>query len=204
MFVHISEFPNELRQGFILSQKVPLFVHTNIVVKNDRPLPIHTNIAMKNERSNFGGIHYESINSPFMLWKFYLDILSRVVFNVSHEFIFPLLMSGIDSNCWDFTVRTSKSCSHLKKSKIKAIFFRELVEFCENLSEFCCDNVDLCFIIDVFKKYEKGVDFFSTFLEIERKWIIFADTSGCPCHKDLTLALFTLRRNFCPDEKVHK
>ena len=88
-----------LDKDFILTQKVPLFVHTNIVVKNDRPLPIHTNIAMKNERSNFGGIHYESINSPFMLWKFYLDILSRVVFNVSPEFIFPLLMSGIDSNC---------------------------------------------------------------------------------------------------------
>ena len=71
LFVHINEFLNQLKQGFILTQKVPLFVHTNIV--------------MKNGRSNFGGLYYESISSPFMLWKFYLDIISRTVFNVNHQ-----------------------------------------------------------------------------------------------------------------------
>ena len=53
LFVHINEFPNQLKQGIILTQKVSLFVHTNTVVKNDRP--------------NFGLLYYESINSLFML-----------------------------------------------------------------------------------------------------------------------------------------
>ena len=82
LFVHISDFPYQFKQGFTLTHKVPLFVHTNIVMKNDRLY--------------FGGKYYENIDSPIILWKLYLDILSRVVFNVSHRFIFPLLMSGID------------------------------------------------------------------------------------------------------------
>ena len=138
LFVHTSESPNQLKQvhisEFPLTQKVPLFVHTNVVTKNNK--------------SNFGEIYYESIGSSFMLWKFYLDILCRIVFNVSHELIFPLLMSGNDLNCRDFTVCTSKHYSNLKKSKVKVIFFRELVEFCKNLSVFCCDNVDSYFIIE--------------------------------------------------------
>ena len=176
LFVHINGFPNQLKQGIIMTQKVPLFVWTK-----------HTNIVMSNDRLNFGSLWYESIDSPFMLWKSYLDILCWIVLNVSHRFIFPLLMSGIDMSCRDFTVCTSTNCSSLKKSKIKAMFLRELVDFCKILSEFCCNNVDPYFIIDVFKRYKRGEDYFSTYLGINRKWIIFADTSGCPCHKDLIL-----------------
>ena len=155
LFVHTNEFPNQLKQGIVMTQKVPLFVNTNIVVKNDR--------------LNFGGLYYESINSPFMLWKFYLDILCWIVFNVSHRFIFPLLMSGVDLNCRDFVICTSTNYSSLKKSKVKAIFFRELVLFCKKLSEFCCDNVDSYFIIDVFKRCKRGEDYFSAYLDIDRK-----------------------------------
>ena len=116
LFVHRNDFPNQLRQGFISTQKVPLFVHTYIDLKNDRPLFAHTNNAMKNGRSNFEGICYESKNSSFMLWKFYLDILCRIVFNVSHRFIFPLLMSSIDMNsCTNFTVCISKNCLRMTK-----------------------------------------------------------------------------------------
>ena len=137
-----------------MTQKVAIFVHTNIVMKNDEP--------------SFGGLYYESKNSLIMLWKFYLDILCRIVFNVSNRFIFPLLMSGIDLDCTDFTVCTFTNCSSLKKRKVKAIFFRELVLFCKTLSKFCCNNVDSCFIIDVFKRYKRGEDYFSAYLDIER------------------------------------
>ena len=137
LFVHINEFPDQLKQGISLVQKVPLFVHANVV--------------MKNGRLNFGKIYYENISSPYLLWKFYLDVLCQIVFNVSDEFIFPLRMSGIDVNCRDFTACTTKNCSGLEKIKVKAIFFRELVDFCIKLSQFCCKNVNSHFIIDVFK-----------------------------------------------------
>ena len=66
-------------------------------------------------------------------------------------------MSGIDVNRRDFTACTSANCSDLKKSKVKAIFFRD-----------CCNNVDTYFIIDVFKRYKRGEDYFSAYLDIGR------------------------------------
>ena len=101
LFVHIGDFPCQFKQGFTLTHKVTLFVHTNVVIKNDRLC--------------FGGLYYESIDSPIVLWKLYLDILSWIVFNVSYKFIFPLLMSGIDMNsCTNFTICTYKNCLGLK------------------------------------------------------------------------------------------
>ena len=111
LFVHINEFSNQLKQGIIMTQKVPLFVDTK-----------HANIFMSNDRLNFGSLWCESIDSSFVLWKFYLDILCRIVFNVSHKLIFPLLITGIDVNCRDFTVCTSTNCSSLKKVRLRQYF----------------------------------------------------------------------------------
>ena len=36
LLVHIDEFPDQLKQGITLVQKIPLFVHTNVVIKNSR------------------------------------------------------------------------------------------------------------------------------------------------------------------------
>ena len=156
LFVPICDFPCQFKQGFTLTYKIPLYVHINIVIKNDR---LYFRILLS-----------ESINSSLMLKKLYLDILSWIVFNVSHKFILPLLMSGsTDVNfCTNYTGCTYKNCLRLRKNKIEEIFFRELVESHKKLSEFCCDNVDPCFVIDVFKRYRKGVDFFSEYLDIER------------------------------------
>ena len=56
----------------------------------------------------------------------------------------------------------------MKISKVRAIFFRELVAFCKKLCEVSCDNFDPNFIIDVFKKYKKGENYFSEYLGLER------------------------------------
>ena len=53
LFVHMNDFPRQLRQGFSLTGKIPLFVHTNIV--------------MESGSRNCGGICYESISSQFLL-----------------------------------------------------------------------------------------------------------------------------------------
>ena len=36
LFVHMDEFPEQLKKGFSLTQEVPLSVHTNVVMKNHR------------------------------------------------------------------------------------------------------------------------------------------------------------------------
>ena len=76
-------FPVQLRFGIVLAKNVNLFVYTNITPKNK---------VFKID-SNFGTLYYESINSSFLLWKFYLDILCRIVFNVSQKFVLPLILT---------------------------------------------------------------------------------------------------------------
>ena len=156
MFVEINQFPIQLSPGVAAARRINLFVHTNIAATNDL------------FGLNFGSLYCESISSPFLLWKGYLDILCRIVFNVFQRFVLPLIVTGIDANCRDFTVCTSKNSLNLNISKVRTIFFRELVVFCKKLSQVSCDNFGPKFITDVFKKYKKGEDYFSKHLDIER------------------------------------
>ena len=108
LFVHISDIPHQLKHRFSLIDKVPLFVHTNI---------------MKSEKHNLRGIYYEKISSPFLLWKFYLDIISRIIFNFSYKFIYTEVESGcLNVNRRNFSACTTQNCSSKKKLRVKAIF----------------------------------------------------------------------------------
>ena len=96
-----------------------------------------------------------------------------------------MLFSGIDSD------------SNLR---VMVIYYTELVFFYKKLPEVSCSNVNSVFVIDVFKGYKKGVDYFSSYLEIERKWIIFADVSSYPYQEDLVLMLISM---FQKEKKLH-
>ena len=61
MSVQIIDFPIHLTRGILAARKKKLFVHTNIHAKKDML------------GTNFGSLYYGSINSPFMVWKLYLD-----------------------------------------------------------------------------------------------------------------------------------
>ena len=65
----------QLSYGIISGGHLHLFVHSSVM---DRQKLLADN-------SNFGILFYEFINSPFMLWKFFLDILPRIVFNYCVE-----------------------------------------------------------------------------------------------------------------------
>ena len=118
--------------------------------------------------TNFGILFYEIMNSPFMLWILYLDVLCWVVFNVCDKSVLPVILSGVTGDCRKYTACTSKNCPSIKINKIKAIFFREIVYFCKRLAEFSSLSVNSQFIIDVFNTYKRGEDFFTKYLEIER------------------------------------
>ena len=78
-------FSVQLKSGIIVAKNVNLFVHASI---NSRKKVLEAD-------SNFGMLIYESINSPFLLWKFCLDVLYRIVFNVLQKFVLPLFLTGI-------------------------------------------------------------------------------------------------------------
>ena len=83
----------------LAERKINLFLHTNIHARKDV------------FGTNFGSLYCETINSPFMVWELYLDVLCRIIFNISDRVIFSLFTSGINGNC------TTSNCSQLKINK---------------------------------------------------------------------------------------
>ena len=60
-----------LYYGVVSGSPLPLSGHVNS--GHDRQKPYSEN--------NFDVLYYELISSPFMLWKFYLDVLGRIILN---------------------------------------------------------------------------------------------------------------------------
>ena len=66
-FVEIDHFPVQISHEIIAEKKNYLFAHTNLISSRGDPFGL-----------NLGGFYYESVTSPFLFWKTYLDILSRI------------------------------------------------------------------------------------------------------------------------------
>lgn len=58
-----------------LENGVPLFVHYHHIIYSSRDKNFENNYG------NFRVIYYESVNSSFMVYKFYLEMICRVIFN---------------------------------------------------------------------------------------------------------------------------
>ena len=145
-----------LGNGIAVWKKIYLFAHSNIA-------------AMSNVYGlNFGVLYYESTEASFMVWKLYLDVLCRVVFNVSYKHIYPLTVSGTESNCREFAVCTPKSCSDMKVNKMKVVFFGELVILRIVLAKISCLDVKVDFVNYIFNNYKKGTYCFNNYLGIEK------------------------------------
>ena len=69
-------FPKEfLSDNIFVADDVSLFVHYHGIMYSAR------DNNFENNSSNFGVIYYEPVNSVFMLYKFYLEVLCHVIFN---------------------------------------------------------------------------------------------------------------------------
>ena len=144
----LHHFPVHLTYGVISDDHVKLFVHSSVT---DRQ-------KMFNENGNFGVLFYEVINSPFLLWKFYVDVLARIVFNYCDKYILPFLLSGLNDDCRNYTVCTPSTCFGMKKVKVKEIVFDAALKLSKKLSEQSCMSVNSYYITDVFNTYKRGVE----------------------------------------------
>ena len=111
--------PPLLIDGVIIRSDVSLFVHISSQGRQKLYNP-----------DNFGTLFYEVISSPFLLWKFHLDVLTRLVFNHCDKFILPGLMSSFGSNeCRASTVCTIDNCFGFKKVKLGEVVFDMLLSY---------------------------------------------------------------------------
>ena len=155
---YLENFPASLYCSVISTDKINLFVHSS---SQDRQKLCGPN--------NFGTLFYEVISSPFLLWKFYLDILARIVLNHCDKSILPALVSLFDTNeCRNSTVCNSENCFGFRKVEITEIVFLHVIKLSKRLAAYSCLNVNSDFIIEVFNTYKRGVDFYNPYLSIDR------------------------------------
>ena len=110
---YFENFPVPLYCSVICYDKISLFFHSS---REDAQKLYGPN--------NFGTLFYEFTSSPFMLWKFYLDVVVRIVLNQCNKFMPPALLSRTDTDeCRNSTVYNSKNCFGFKKVKIREIVF---------------------------------------------------------------------------------
>ena len=159
LFVPIEEFHPSIRERIVLAEKIYMFAHTVFVDKDD---PF-------GRSANFGSLYYESISSPFPLWKMYLDSICRIAFNVSEKFLLLIFISIVWDNRRTATACTKENCSGLKRKVIKTFFYKRLVEFCLSISNDSCKSVNHSFIHDVYIEHIRKIELlFSCFLDIDR------------------------------------
>ena len=82
LYVPIALFPQLVQEDIVLTEKVYFFVHFHGAF----------NVKRKQIVNNFGVLYYESISSPFLLYKTYLEILCTIVYNFVEKKILPLFI----------------------------------------------------------------------------------------------------------------
>lgn len=87
------------------------------------------------ESCSCGTLFYEFINYLFLLQKFYLDTLAKIVLNVCDKIILPMLLSDIETDCQKYTVCTPTNCTPLRTDQIKFILFKEAVNLTQRLAQ---------------------------------------------------------------------
>ena len=98
------------------------------------------------------------------------------MFDISQKFVLPLIFKGIEVDCRKNTYCGRDNCYNMKITKVRTVFFKEVVFPRKKIVKCSCLHVNSYFIIDTYKTYKKGRDYFSDYLEIAT----FAETSGIP------------------------
>ena len=124
LYVPTEPFPQLVREGIVLMDKISFFVH------------FHSTFSMKRKQNinNFGVLYYESISSLFLLYKTYLEILCRIVYNFVDKKVLPLFINDGFSVCRNITVCDQRLCQGSRQSN-KFIIYHEMTDFCLRFGE---------------------------------------------------------------------
>ena len=166
MTLPVLFFPKELLpDNIFVADNVSLFVHYHGIMYSARDNNFESNYV------NFGVIYYESVNSVFTLYKFYLEVLCCVIFNNVLKKILTIILK-------DFDLNTSSSCRKIgfcskdsswsgKEGKeIISCIVKETCYLCLHILNINGEIVDISFIRHIFDNYKKGVHFNSPNLDI--------------------------------------
>ena len=122
-------FPPELYYGAMTDGVLPLFVYVDFGPDRQRPY----------SENNYGVLYYEVINSPFMLFKSYLDILGRIIFNQCDKYLIPAVLKVETFNCSCSTICRHSRCYSNKKKMIR----KYVLTYAVKLIKHCYSNLSI-------------------------------------------------------------
>ena len=121
-------FPKAITEDIVLKKAVFLFVHYHGIIYSSRDRNFENNYG------NFEVLYYESINSAFILYRFYLEVLYRTIFNNVTKKILPESLSDYDANnlhyCRQRTICDKNVCPAVEKTKITSALIKETAYYC--------------------------------------------------------------------------
>ena len=144
-----------------------MFVHYHGIIYSSRDKNFDNNY------DNSGAPYYESVNSSFMLYKFYLEVLCRVIFNNVLKKVLPIVLSDFDTNTFSAWKKRSfcrrNFCTGTERKKIISIVIKETAYFSLHILKLNNDCINVDFVSQIFNGYKKGEDYTSQKLDKENK-----------------------------------
>ena len=77
LLVRSDFFPVSIAEDAMLTNALPLFIYYHGILYSNK----HQDILKNNNNKKIRVFYYDYINSPFMLYQFYLETLSRIICN---------------------------------------------------------------------------------------------------------------------------
>ena len=139
-------FPKLLSNSVTYNDPVPLLVHVHFGPDKQKPY-----------ENNFGVLNYEVINSPFILFKFYLDVRGRIFLNQCTKYLLPRVFENENVNeCRNSKLCVHRNCFVMKKCRITHNIFVFAVKFIKHLVSISCQSVNPFPIKNCYDVYTLG------------------------------------------------
>ena len=123
-------------------------------------------------KKNYCVLNYEEISSPFFLFKDYLDIIGKVVFNYCDKCLLPALFEGENHSMYFGSLYSAFSSTNSfseKKRKVKEQIYLSAVKLIRRLVISTCQTANSYKFIYCFYNYEPGVHYNNQYLSIDRQ-----------------------------------
>ena len=122
-----------------------------------------------NNYGNFGVIYYESVNSSFMPYKTYLEILCRVIFNSLLKRVLPLILTDFvrKRDVGGVVIVLEMIFLGFRRTKIISIFIKEAADFSLHVLRIANESINVDFMKQIFETYKNLKDYSAQTLDIE-------------------------------------
>ena len=112
-------------------------------------------------------LQYEKISSPFFLFKNYLDIIGRVIFNHCDKYLLPALLIKNRTTCCGKWKMFSADSVFSEKKKLEEVVYLSAIKLIRRLVISLCQTTNSYSFIEWFNTYLPNIHYKNPYLSID-------------------------------------